>query len=432
MPDSVNTPAHELDAEVRGHVVAVAAALNERLVLITRQMREMLASRIGELGGDQRLIDLLGASIEGNVDNILHSLQHGITVERIEPPSAAFEYSRRLAQRGVPVHALVRAYRLGQQNLLQAAFAESASRPDETAVQARAYDHIVNVTFDYIDWISQRVVVIYERERERWLADSNTMRVARVEELVSDAEVDDIDAAETAIGYRLRVLHLASVIWVDETGAPRDQIRRFTSAVNLIAERLSTHSPLIIPRDRASAWAWFTVGRDYRFEAEPITRVLTTEDAPQAMMAFGRPAPGLAGFRQSHFEALDAQRVCAVGGSRRSVTYYDQPGLGAAALLAASPSATRRWVLASLGGLATNDEYHERLRQTLRAYLLHDSSYTAAADALLMHKNSVKYRITRAEKALGRPISSDRQSIELALAAWYWLGERVLITADET
>ena len=45
-----------------------------------------------------------------------------------------------------------------------------------------------------------------------------------------------------------------------------------------------------------------------------------------------------------------------------------------------------------------------------------------------MHKNSVKYRVTSAEKILGRPLGDDRQAIELALTACHWLGRAVLAT----
>ena len=48
------------------------------------------------------ILQLLGSSIEGNVDTILHMFQHGIGIERVEPPSAALEYSRRVAERASP------------------------------------------------------------------------------------------------------------------------------------------------------------------------------------------------------------------------------------------------------------------------------------------------------------------------------------------
>jgi hypothetical protein len=97
-------------------VATVVTALNERFAAITHIIRDVLASRIEELQGDSAIIDLLESSISGNVANILHALRHWIPVDNLEPPSAAFEYTRRLAQRGVPVNALVRAYRLGQQH----------------------------------------------------------------------------------------------------------------------------------------------------------------------------------------------------------------------------------------------------------------------------------------------------------------------------
>lgn len=416
--------------DVGNHVVEVATALNRRLGDVTLSMRHVLATSIDELNGDLRLVELLGASIEGNVDNILHALQHGISVERIEPPSAAFEYARRLAQRGVPVNALVRAYRLGQRHLLEAAYTESMSRGDDQGVQSMAYERIVAFTFDYIDWISQQIVGVYEDERDRWLADRNTMRTARVEEIVNGGG-DDVDASEAAIGYRLRGWHVGAVIWVDETGARQDQLSRFTSCLTTLTDKIGIgRPPLIIARDRASAWAWLPVAENVAIDAAEVRSLLRVSDGPPSpVVSLGRAHQGLAGFRQTHVEAIHAQLVAlastVVDGPLIS---YDEPGLGVTALLARDLAETRRWVAATLGGLARDDEHHERLRETLRLFLQHNRSYTATAEAMLMHKNSVKYRITNAEKELGRPLAGDRQAVELALTVCRWLGSPVLTT----
>ncbi|HUR75826.1 MAG TPA: helix-turn-helix domain-containing protein [Sporichthya sp.] len=420
------TPALPEDPLVRAHVVAVATALNPRLAELTQHMRELLATRIQELDGDEQLVNLLGSSIEGNLDTILHGLIHGIPVERTEPPSAAVEYARRLAQRGVPVNALVRAYRLGQQFLLATAAAESIAQGGEPHVQAPARDHIVGFTFDYIDWISQQVVGVYEEERERWLADRSTLRTARVMELVSDDGPDDVDAAEAAIGYRLRARHVAAVIWVDETGARHDQLSRFSAAFHAIAKTFAVAQPLLIARDRACAWAWLTVSEDFVVDIKSIGAAFASDDRPPPMVALGRPLRGLAGFRQSHLDALDARRIAVVAGLKRPVISYEEPGLGIAALLALTPARTRDWVHATLGDLALDDENSQRLRETLRVFLSYERSFTATADAMLMHKNSIKYRVANAEKTLGRSITEDRQAIELALNACHWLGASVL------
>jgi len=428
MADSETGAAEPVDGELRAQVEAVAAALADRSAAITSSMRDLLSTRIEELSGDTAIIDLLGSSIEGNVENILHALRHGITVEDIEPPSAAFEYARRLAQRGVPVNALVRAYRLGQQHLLEAAFSECMRQHPDPLVQAATYQQVVTVTFDYIDWISQRIVTVYESERERWLTERNTARVNRVHDLISGA-TSDIDAAEAVIGYRLRVPHLGAVLWVDETGAQQDQLTRFNRTVTTLAEKLGCGwSPLVTPRDRCSAWAWIPVTEEFTLDLSAVRPLL--DDAagpPLPRVALGRVHSGLAGFRQTHLEALQAQRVAMIRDDpAHPVTGFHEPGLNVAALLAIDIDQTRRWVHETLGNLADDDEQHERLRETLLLFFQHDSSYTAAGEAMLMHKNSVKYRVASAEKILGRPLGEDRQAVELALTACHWLGPAVL------
>jgi DNA-binding PucR family transcriptional regulator len=44
----------------------------------------------------------------------------------------------------------------------------------------------------------------------------------------------------------------------------------------------------------------------------------------------------------------------------------------------------------------------------------------------MLHKNTVQYRIRKAQESLGRPVSESRHDVELALRASRWLGESVL------
>ncbi|MDP3892019.1 CdaR family transcriptional regulator [Nocardioides sp.] len=414
------------DQEFRAQVATVAIALNDRFAEITHTIRDVLSSRIEELQGDAGIIDLLESSIAGNVENILHALRHSIPVEHIEPPSAAFEYARRLAQRGVPVNALVRAYRLGQQHVLKEAYDECLRQHADAHIQASVYEEIVTVAFDYIDWISQRVVTVYETEHERWITERNTTRFGRIQDLISGS-TDEIDSSEAIIGYRLRVRHLGVVLWVHETGAQQDQLTRFNRAVTAVADKLGSGSPLVVSRDRASAWAWIPVADGVVVEPDAVHPLLDhAAGPPLAHVAFGRPHGGLAGFRQTHLEAVQAQRVAMIRDDpTRPVTAFEEAGLNVAALLAQDLDQTRWWVQETLGDLACDDEQHERLRETLLLFFRHNSSYTATAEAMVMHKNSVKYRIASAEKILGRAIGEDRQAIELALTACHWLGRAV-------
>jgi DNA-binding PucR family transcriptional regulator len=44
----------------------------------------------------------------------------------------------------------------------------------------------------------------------------------------------------------------------------------------------------------------------------------------------------------------------------------------------------------------------------------------------MLHKNTVQYRIRRAEESLGRPVGENPHDLELALRASRWLGSSVL------
>jgi len=44
-----------------------------------------------------------------------------------------------------------------------------------------------------------------------------------------------------------------------------------------------------------------------------------------------------------------------------------------------------------------------------------------------VHKNTVQYRLRRAEESLGRPVGENQHDVELALRACLWLGSCVLV-----
>ena len=95
------------------------------------------------------------------------------------------------------------------------------------------------------------------------------------------------------------------------------------------------------------------------------------------------------------------------------------------AMMLGSPDLLQAWVLSTLAGLAADDELHARLRETLLAFLQSGGSYKATAERLMLHKNTVQYRIRKAEEGLGRPLGENRHDVELALRASHWLGSSV-------
>ncbi len=96
------------------------------------------------------------------------------------------------------------------------------------------------------------------------------------------------------------------------------------------------------------------------------------------------------------------------------------------AMMLGSSDLLRAWVSSTLAGLATDDEHHTRLRDTLLVFLRTGGSYKATAEQLVLHRNTVQYRIRKAEESLGRPVANHRDDVELALRVSRWLGSAVL------
>ena len=69
-----------------------------------------------------------------------------------------------------------------------------------------------------------------------------------------------------------------------------------------------------------------------------------------------------------------------------------------------------------LGPLAANDAATDRIAVTLAVYLEENRSPAKAAQRLMVHPNTVSYRIHQAEELLGRPIAANIRDLSVALA----------------
>jgi DNA-binding PucR family transcriptional regulator len=121
--------------------------------------------------------------------------------------------------------------------------------------------------------------------------------------------------------------------------------------------------------------------------------------------------------------ATESVALAAASPAPRALPFTD---VAPVAMMLGSADLLRGWVRSTLGGLATDDEHHARLRETLLAFLQSGGSYKATAELLVLHKNTVQYRIRRAEESLGRAVGENRHDVELALRASHWLGPAVL------
>jgi PucR C-terminal helix-turn-helix domain/GGDEF-like domain len=413
----------EADGSVAAELMAdVAAAVSRRVAAVSKDVYEVILRDIPQLGDDKPLLALLASSVDGNVSTCLQIMQHQIDLDAVQAPAAAVEYARRLAQHGAPLPALLRAYRVGHACFAEWLLTELAQQSGDAELISAATLGMSKIVAGYIDQTSEEMVAAYTGERENWLRNRNAARTARIRRLLAGERVD-VAGAEAILGYRLRQYHVGLVCWAGDGAITADEITRLERAVGHVAAQAScSGDPFFLPRDESSAWAWLPLGiRDTFASAAAITADLDGD----IHFAFGDAAKGPAGFCLTHQEAVAAQAVALAKGSPapRAVAFSE---VAPVAMMLEASGLLRAWVLATLAGLATDDEHHARLRDTMLVFLQTGGSYKTTAEQLLLHKNTVQYRIRRAEESLGRPVGDNRQNVELALQASHWLGSSML------
>jgi hypothetical protein len=414
-------PQVDMDRPVAELMASVAGSVSPRAAAVSDNVYEVTLREIPELHDDQAVLALFASSIHSNIGTCLQIMQHQIDLGAVHAPAASLEEARRRAQRGTPLTALLRAYRLGHTVFLECVFQELARQSQDARMISAVTMDMSKIVAGYVDQTSEEIVAAYARERENWLRNRSAARSARIRDLLSGQRVN-VSATEATLGYRLRQYHVGVVCWTGDEAVSLDNITRLERAIGQVAAQTASGAdPLFLPRDESSAWAWLPLGIRDRFDAAAAS---TADLDGDLHVAFGDAVKGTDGFRLTHQQAIAAQAVALAGGRPPRVVSYTE--VAPVAMMLSSPDLLRAWVLSTLGPLATDDEHHARLRDTLLVFLDTGGSYKATAERLVLHKNTVQYRIRKAEESLGRPVADDRHDVELALQASHWLGPSVL------
>jgi hypothetical protein len=412
---------------VGGTVRAVPPPVSDTLRLVAEELHadatglwalvlDDLATALPELAGDPRVREVLAATVQDTVLAALDVFRTGSPAAGVRAPAAGTELARRLAQQNVPISVMLRAYRLGQAAFQQELIRRIAERRASAAEVAAAARDLSSVTFSFIDAISEEVVAAYQAERDDWIRQRNAARLATVTSLLSSRTSDGGDT----LGYDLAVTHVGAVLWCGTDIDEAARLDRLERTVPQVAGALGcTLRPLVVAPDASTLWVWFPSS------TAPVPAV-TEALARGTWAALGDPAHGPAGFRRTHQQAQQAQTIATAADPAHRLRVTAPALLGPLALLAVDPGSAAPWVQSVLGELADDDEPHARTRETLWAYLAGGSSLAAAAAELHLHKNTIQYRIRRAEEARGRPLQDDRLDVEVALLACRLLGSTVL------
>ncbi|HWS93552.1 MAG TPA: PucR family transcriptional regulator [Mycobacterium sp.] len=388
---------------------------------------ELFAEMKAEIRGlnhDARLMDLWRASLTENTVATIHYLERDAPASLAEAPAAALAYARASAQRDIPLSTLVRAHRMGLARFLEVAMQYVSLL--EPAQRVPTIIELVNRSNRLIDEVADQLIVAYEQEHDRWVSRRSGLQQRWVSEVLACAPID-IQRAEKVLRYRFDGSHIAAVVWVDPEVASRDVVALFDQVHSLIAAGRS----LMLPTDDREARLWFSV-RSARYDP---TRVRTAFESAgiRVRLAFSRLENGLSGFRASLNQAERVKAVALAGTGRRSARVVFYTEVAPIALMAGDVDELRRFVSDALRDLSVDDERNGWLRETLREFLAHNRSYVATADAMILHRNTIQYRVAQAMELCGQSFDDPDAvlRVQMALEVCRWMAPAVLRAASQ-
>ncbi len=390
------SPAADPDTGVR--IREIAVELLPTSADLGKRTAAHIAAYLPEFGSGEPGA-LVVATCQANANSIIDGLARNVAIPAVAPTVEVRQLTRELARHGLQLPAVMRAYRIGAQFWTEhwaAAVRRRVRAGDDAVAIAQAGTSFM---FGWLDQISERVAEEYREEAERIGRERSLAHLDDVRRALADPDLDQA-ATSARLGYHLHGRHLALVLRHEPSGTnPDADARRF-------AEAITPARPLIVRIDVRTTWCWVSYPGDERPKVPAPPAALTA--------AAGRPRFGLAGFRESHREALAALRVADL--ARRgpgTLTYYDD--VAVAVICSADPDRCRAFVRAQLGGLTGDDAATRRLRATLAEFFAANSNYRATAARLGIHHNTVRYRLQRAQQILGHPLGERRLALELAL-----------------
>ncbi|MET9433058.1 helix-turn-helix domain-containing protein [Streptomyces sp. NPDC006551] len=367
-----------------------------------------ILEQVPEHGGGQGPVTTLRRSTESAVLAALRLLVSESPRGIAALTGETLEGCREFARRGIPLDQVLRGVRLGHARLAHdlAAAIEEHVPADRRLAEVRRVNDLL---FTYADSHASMMAEEYIAERDRWRGSDEAARRAIVDDVLAGRPVDAVTALRS-LHYDISRTHLAAVLWCDDTDSRTPVAERLHRTAMAMTRSLAAAGMLLIPADSMSAWVWFAVtDEDSPGRAgHPRDRLDRSHDVRAAL---GPPGTGPQGMRRSHLGALRAERVARHSGQ----WLCDYQEVRLVALATADPEHAQWFVQDVLGTLASGGDRVRELRETLRVYLAEERSLRTAADRLHVARNTITYRVKRAEELLPAATTAGN-SLELRLA----------------
>lgn len=386
--------------EVAARLAELAPLLLDQLDDMTERMidvllrtepayRELLAH--GEEG--------MRASTRANLERGLHTLIGAAAGDARTSARDARDVGRRRAAQGVPLEAVLRAYRLGGQVTWEALL-------DVSRRSGRQHDplllEVAGSVWRANDGECAALAQGYREEQRRLAGVDDGARQLVLDGLLDGRGSDPrfLRTASDLLAVPLEGRLVAVVALPDRDGFPS----------------LESPTATLLKRGVRSVWGSrngmqvgiVALGALPGCEVMAWLRAMAAGPVGVSAVVEGAAAAG------SAYRLAETAARTLPEGSTRVVTIDERLP---EALLSNSPEISSRLVGQSLGGLLQlPDDEREVLLDTLAAFLASDGSPTRAADELYCHRNTVMHRLRRIESVTGRKVTDTRSRLLWQLA----------------
>ncbi|MDX6702514.1 MAG: hypothetical protein QOF26_2740 [Baekduia sp.] len=319
--------------------------------------------------------------------------------------------ARDLVRRGLDTTSLD-SYRTGQNAAWRLWMATAFTLTADPGELSELLDVTANSIFTFVDATIAAISEQIARERDRLRSGTHAERLEIVTLIVEGAPIRQ-DRASARLSYALDRRHTAAIVF--SNAAKPDQVA-LEAAAEALARAAGARRPLTVIASVSALWVWVSGEHDLDLDALRAT----LDMLPEARIALGPTAAGIEGFRRSHLDALDTQRLLqrTPADDVRVATYDD---VQVVALSTHDEDRAQAFVERTLGPLATAAP---ELRDTLRTYLAEGNNAKRSADVMFTHRNTIIKRLERAQQLLPAPLEGRMLPVALALEITRWLGAR--------
>ncbi|MZG12704.1 hypothetical protein GTY44_04240 [Streptomyces sp. SID5914] len=355
-------------------------------VAVGHRVTQHIISEVPEHGAGPAPAETMRRAAESAVLACLRVLVHGVTTP-YGVPHEGVDAVRDFVRRGMPLDRVLRGTRLGHAYLHQAL--------RDAAPDGLMPEGMTESLFEQVDRMSGELAAAYVAERDRWEGSEEGARCRMVEGILSGEQVDPV-TAERVLDYPMDRHHVALILWQEGPGGGA------SLTAPPLAELLDAcggDESLRVEGHAGAEWVWI----GFRARPRGLSWPARLPDGWRACA--GPPAFGPEGLRRSHLGARWAARIAEArpASASASAGVCDYRQIRTVSLLTGDTEHARWFVHETLGPLAAPDHWSEQLRETLRCYLASGRSLKTAAQRLGVARNTVTYRVRRAEELLESP-----------------------------